>query len=476
MAAMGVLLGVACTGAPRPQNLAVGRDEKRPDTATSLPLEPGQTVDASGTVVNADGTPAAAGPQGRKGGAGPVRGEVLEPVLPGVKGSDGIIPANLYSGADDRIGITDSSITICAHAALIFAAAFDTSPADLNVYWEMVKERGGIWGRNVVATFEDDQYDPAKAQQAAEACKAKNPFFLLGGIGFDQIPQVRNWAEVNKMLYFHHIAVESGSAGKQYSFTPQPTVEQVGKAFGEYITAKHRNEKIGIVYRQSDNWEPGSKAGKAYLDSKGVNVVASLPVQKNATVYAQQIQALKGKADVVWVWENALGATEFIKQAHDQLYFPTFVVFPFQTTFDVLGKDALRSKIEGVSTWSAYRQGGYGTTPFAPFGYDAEIQRFEQAMAKYRPGVKPNDILWQVWVANKGIEDLLQRCGRNCTRNKLAGVLLSGYKATVAPNCEADFTRGNPRRGGYKFLTMEGYDSGTAANFRTTSWCADHLI
>jgi ABC-type branched-subunit amino acid transport system substrate-binding protein len=478
--ALTLFLGAACTGAPRPQNLAAGKSKQVPDTSVAIGDgttvdDQGNVVDAQGNIVAPAGSPAAKLRTGVS-GAGGGGGEQLPPVVPGVKGADGITPANLYSGAEDRIGISDDNITLCGHAALIFAAAFDTSPADLNVYWQMVRDRGGIHGRNVTMTFEDDRYDPAAAQQAAETCKTKNPFLILGGIGFDQIPQVRNWAEANRMLYIHHIAVEGGAAGKKFSFTPQPSVEQVGKAFGEHIAAKHAAAKLGVVYRQSDNWEPGSKAGEAELKKRGVDIVASVPVQKNQAVYTQQIQALRGKADVVWLWENALGAAEFIRQAWDQQYFPTFVVFPFQTTLDVVAGDGLKSPIEGVATWSAYKQGGYGATPFAAHGYDAEIKAFEAAMAKYRPGVKPNDILWQVWLSNKALDDLFQRCGRNCSRNKFAGIFLSGLKSTVAPNCEVDFTRGNPYKGGYKFTTIDSFESGSTAYYRTKTWCADHLI
>src|SRR5205823_1748657 len=74
--------------------------------------------------------------------------------------------ANLFHANEDRVGITDKTITLCGHAALIFATAFNTKPADLTVYWQMVKDRGGIYGRNVDVTFEDDQYKPDVAVQA----------------------------------------------------------------------------------------------------------------------------------------------------------------------------------------------------------------------------------------------------------------------------------------------------------------------
>lgn len=470
------LMAAACTGAPRPGgDLAAGTEKDDAavlgdssvggDTTTTVA---GQTLDAAGKpVAGATGSTA-------KPGAG---GTPAQSSTPGVAGADGITPANLFKPAEDRIGISDTKITLCGHAALIFATAFNTRPEDINVYWQMVKDRGGIYGRNVDVTYEDDQYDAPKAVQAAEACKGKNPFFILGGIGFDQIPAVRVWAEQNRQLYVHHIAVGAGGENKQYSFTSQPTVEQVGTASGEFIARKYKSKKIGVLYRDSENWDPGFKNGVAYMEKQGLNVVSKLPVQKNASVYSSQIFELQSKgAQVVWIWENALGAAEFMKQAAAQGYRPTYVVFPFQTSLDVLGDDAYGQPIDGVATWPAYKRGGYtGAAAFPGTGYQEEIKAFEAAMAKYRPGVTPNDILWQVWLGYKGLDDLLQRCGRDCTRNRFAGVMMA-FKGTVPPGCPVDMPRGGGHRGGFQsFMTQEAFNTGNGPAFRNTSWCQERL-
>jgi ABC-type branched-subunit amino acid transport system substrate-binding protein len=472
------MLAAACTGAPRPQSLAA--KEKKADDAAALgntsALE-GTSTTVAGQPLDAAGNPIAPGKAGRPGTAARTS-TPGQSTTPGVRGADGITPLNLWTPGEDRIGITSNKITICGHAALIFASAFNTQPEDINVYWQMVNtERHGIYGRQVEASYEDDRYDSAQARTAAEACKAKNPFFILGGIGFDQIPQVRQWAEEQHQLYIHHIAVGKGAENLRYSFTPQPTVEQVGVASGQYIVARYKDKKVGIIHRNSENWQPGSDAGKAYMKAHGVNVVDDLGTEKNASVYSAQIAQLQSDGvQVVWFWENALAAAEFLKQSHNQGYHPTFVVFPFQTTLDVVGRDALQSRIDGISTWPAYKQGGYtGAAAFPGTGYQEEIHAYEAAMAKYRPGVTPNDILWQVWLANKTIDDLFQRCGQDCTRNRF-GAILASSKGAVPPSCPVDFPRGGGRRGGWNvFMSQEAFDPGGGAtpNFRNTSWCKE---
>ena len=432
------------------------------------------SFEAPKDMARAAGATGGAGAKAGAAGKGPAP---AQSVTPGVKGADGITPANLFSAGDDRIGISDKTIKLCGHAALIFASAFNTRPEDINVYWQMVKDRGGINGRNVEVTYQDDRYDGPAAVEAAKACKAQNAFFILGGIGFDQIPAVRVWAEQNKMLYVHHIAVGEGAENLQYSFTSQPTVEQVGTASGEFITKKYKGKKIGIVYRNSENWSPGRNAGVAYMKANGVNIDRQLPVEKNASVYSAQIFELQSNnVQVVWFWENALAAAEFMKQADAQGYNPTYVVFPFQTSLDVYGEATYKQVIDGVSTWPAYKPGGYtGPYAFPGTGYQEEIKAFEAAMDKYRPGVAKNDILWQVWLGYKGLDDLLTKCGRDCTRNRFAG-LLQQYKGTVPPGCPVDFPRGNGHRGGFQtFMTQEAFNSGSGPAFRNTSWCQEHL-
>ena len=162
--------------------------------------------DTSGVPVpgETEGTPVAAGAPAPTPGAGAPAGNPSATSSPvGATGSgtsnaggtggtaQPIRDANLYSGADNTRGITPDQIVMCAHAALIFAQAFDIRPEDLNVYWTDLNARGGIFGRKVTMTFEDDAYSPSQAVTAAENCKAKNPFLLMGGIGFDQIPAVR---------------------------------------------------------------------------------------------------------------------------------------------------------------------------------------------------------------------------------------------------------------------------------------------
>jgi ABC-type branched-subunit amino acid transport system substrate-binding protein len=379
----------------------------------------------------------------------------------------------LFEGAANTNGITGDTVTICGHAALTYGPAFNATADDFNVYYSAVNEAGGVFGRKIVATYENDNYDPATAVQAADACRAKKPFMILGGIGFDQIPSVRNWAENNKELYLYHIATESGAAQKRYSFTTQPSVEQTGRSFGELVVARFATKKVGVLYRDSEFWAPGFEAFKSVAQSKGVNIVRAVPVQKNQANYTQALIELRNAgADVVFAWENTLALTQIVKQAKAQNYSPQWVAFPFNLTSQTLDDDAMSPPMVGLASWPGYSKGDYSDT-FAPYAND--MKEFEAQYRKYRPntdiGGPAGDLLWLNWIEQKRLVEALRACGQNCTRNHFAGLLVNGYRAHTSPTCPLDFSRGNNGSGGFVNV-LETYRAPSGqVNWKSTAMC-----
>ncbi len=464
MALMALVVSAACSGEPRPEAAAEPASAESPGVSEDGVADAGDTSKKSGTTKKGGGGSSGGGATTSSGGssvggsptytppAGPSvdasgnavdtkaqirRSEKLEKKLPDV---------NLWPASTSRMGITDDTITFCFHAALTYADVFDTRVEDLNSYWEAVNANGGVYGRNVQVTFEDDAYRPDDAVQAAERCKAKEPFVLGGGIGFDQIPAVRAWNEQenNRFLYLHHIAQEDHS--KQYSYSFLPTVEQSGTLAARMILKKHRSQDIGAIWRQSDSWQPGHKTFLSTMERGGVELVADLPVQKDQAVYSQQINALSTSgAEVVFVWENALAATEIIKQAKAQNYSPIWVVFPFNLTADTLGDDSLNPKLEGIAVgWRAYSPGIHN----GPFkSYAGEIKRFEAALDKYGTAQKGNDILWMTWMGFKQLHQLLLDCGPDCDRNQMVALIDLGRAQGSRAQLQVRFHTQRSRRG-----------------------------
>jgi ABC-type branched-subunit amino acid transport system substrate-binding protein len=364
--------------------------------------------------------------------------------------------ADLFKTSEDRIGITKSEIRICIHAALSLASVFNVSEKSLNTYWSYVNdELGGIYGRKLVMSYTDDNYgnSPQDVRDAYEECKAGKPFLLLGGIGFDQIPQVRGWAEEDRYPYIHHIARED--LDKRFAFSYLPSVETVGTRSGQWVMSQYANKRLGVLWRNSEHWEPGHKTFKKVVQDKKGNLVADVPANKSQSVYTSEINTLKtkdGGAEVVFVWENALAAIEIIEQAAQQDYFPIWVVFPFNLMTETLSQNPRYSqvKMDGISAWAPYFPGVQNpvTKAYAPgktdgsfAQYAALIKEYERQHNKYAPGENRDDIVFMTWGGWAQIHKLLLECGQDCTRNKIVGLLQSGVHKVDAPGCPSDFTK-----------------------------------
>ena len=428
-------------------------------------------IDGSGEGATGAAVPGTSGGgEGGQGGAGS-----------GAAGPSYI--SGLFTAREDSRGITKDEIRLCAHAALTYAAAFNTSAADLNVYWTALNDTGGVYGRNVHAYYENDNYTPTDAQKAATACLDKyDPFILLGGIGFDQIPSVRNFAEQRRMLYLHHTATVNGSEGKQFSYTALPTTEKMGEMFAELAASRFAGKPVGIIKRQSENWEPGIDGFKRVASNHDVEIVLDRPVPQNKGSYLQDIVDLQNAdAEVVFLWLNALETTTFIKQSKAQRFSPHFMVFPFNLTMQTLEDDALNPPITGVLMANAYSFGDY-SGPFAAYADD--MKQFEAQYAKYRPNVDLSgvggDLLFLNWSAQKATHKLLELCGPSCGRNRFLQVMRTYQGRPTSSACQLDFGRpgaGNDHRGGWVVSVMEAYRSPSGAvNLRNTATCVEHLL
>ncbi|HEV3231177.1 MAG TPA: ABC transporter substrate-binding protein [Candidatus Dormibacteraeota bacterium] len=373
-------------------------------------------------------------------------------------------PASLYSDADAKQGITASQISICMHAALTLGPAFNERQQDITVYWQKLNAGGGVLGRQVNFTMQDDAYTAQGAQQAATNCQNANPFFVMGGIGFDQDPVVRSIAEQNKFLYLYTMADDGSNPPGQgapakytYSYTGAPSIEQTGTWLAQ-ATLKNDPGPYGAVYVQDANWVGGWKTYQKYMDDHGGGSVDGNAYTMNAggdtSTFSADITKLQAAGvQTVLLWMNALGADAFVAQANQQGYNPSYVTLD---GFDLV-TGTVGEKVDDKNSFGSKPMLAAWITPaFDPNNpnvpwWSAEKEMLD-AYTKYDSGHVPDDIDWQAWLAFKQVTDMLNVCGANCDRNDIAGILNSGWSETTAPLCSVDFSKNHHFGGQYANL------------------------
>lgn len=431
-----------------------------PDVSASASASAGATPGSRGGGGGGGGAGHGGGGGGSTGGGG---GATVPPADQGpVTTTSGWTynPAHLYSGAADTAGITSSQITICMHAALTLGAAFNERQQDLTVYWQRLNDNGGVIGRKVNFVMEDDAYTAQGAQQAFTNCQQQNPFFMMGGIGFDQDPVVRALAEQNQMLYLYTMADDGSNppgggppASYRYSFTGSPTTEQAGTWLAQ-ATLKNDPGSYGAVYVKDANWVGGYNTYKAYMDAHGGGSVDSNSYSTNAggdtSGFSADITLLQqAGVQTVLLWMNALAADAFVAQASQQGYNPAYVtVDGFDLVTGTVGEkvDDRSSAVRPMlATWISPAFDPNPSDPYAtgqPW-WPAEDDMLK-AYSKYDNGHVPDDIDWQAWLAFKQVTDLLNLCGTSCDRNDIAGIFDSGWSSpspsATAPLCVVDYS------------------------------------
>jgi ABC-type branched-subunit amino acid transport system substrate-binding protein len=324
-------------------------------------------------------------------------------------------------------------------------------------------------------SYENDNYSPDTAVTAAATCISKGIFMLLGGIGFDQIPTVRNYVERQHQLYLYHSATVNGSAGLRYSFTGLPSVERLGEGFAQLAAAKYKGKRIGILKRDSTNWEPGVAAFKKLAKVYGLNIVGEEKAAASAGNYSGQINNLKNvdRAEVVWIWLNALESTEVITQMRAQAWRPNLMLFPFNLTSQTLRQQSVNPVMDGVAMYPAYSEGDYAGT-FSSYADD--MKEFERQYREYDPGADVGgvggDLLFLNWTAQKVLYKQLLACGKDCTRNKFVQQLQAYRGTPISSACPIDFRHGDRHHGSSYLTFMETYQAPSGKyNWRGTRKC-----
>lgn len=366
------------------------------------------------------------------------------------KASNGVtyVPAHLYNASEAYQGITKTTITLCMHAAISLGNVFHETETDVETYFRYLNAHGGVNGKSVNMTIEDDQYTAAGAQVATTRCEGINPFLILGGIGFDQDPVVRSLAEQHHFLYLYPMA-DDGSGGSgppksyKYSFTASPTIEQVGTWMGQ-AAIKYSHGPYGAVYVKDANWIGGYNTFKKYLDAHGGKSVdgdsytmnsGADNSQFNTDITLMQAHGVK----TVFLWMNAVGADEFVQTASSQGFHPQYVT---PDGFDLV-TGTVGQSMDDKSGSVGPAIGGWVTPAFDPKNPNVPYWSAEKEMLDayntYDSGHQPDDIDWQAWLAFKAVTDMFRLCGTDCNRNDIAGMFDSGLSAQTPPLCNANF-------------------------------------
>jgi branched-chain amino acid transport system substrate-binding protein len=284
-------------------------------------------------------------------------------------------------------------------------------------------KKRGVYGRQIVFKVYDDQYNPAQTVELTRRLVEQDKVFaLVGGLGTEPQTPVRPYLNQQKVpqLYVSTGATTWGRDRKQYPWTLgwQPDYQSEGKAYGQRIASSSPSAKVAILFQNDDY-------GKDYLAGFEPAVGASRIVAKEgyevtAPSVASQVAKLRASgADTFLIVGTPRGTIQALVTAYRLGWRPALYVNSVAATDTFLSQARAAAgsadAVNGIVTTT------YLKDPASPvYARDATVALYKRLMAKYAPGLDPNNGLYFYGMAKAHtFVQALYRAGKNPTRQSL---------------------------------------------------------
>jgi branched-chain amino acid transport system substrate-binding protein len=233
--------------------------------------------------------------------------------------------------AQNAPGVTDTSILIGTTTPLSGAAsAYATISAGSTYYFKYVNSKGGVNGRQINYTVDDDAYDPSKSVPLVrQLITQDNVFAIFNELGTPVNLATRPYINQQKVpdLFVATGSSHWGSEYKQYPWTIgyQPDYVSEAKIYAKDILTNHPSAKIGILYQNDDygtDYVNGLKTGLG--DKASTMIVDTESYEANAADVSSQTAAIKAKgADLFFIVATPKFAAQAIAGASKLGWKPT---------------------------------------------------------------------------------------------------------------------------------------------------------
>lgn len=327
-------------------------------------------------------------------------------------------------GGNDRTGIDDGKkeIVIGLHAPVTGAAPFPqtTFEKGANVYWNYLKEKGGVDGYNVRLVFRNDDFNPSTAVRVCkEMAESEKAFLLIGGGGADQITACAKYANTAGIPYLSAGVNESEIASLRGYFAISMSYKQQSPMLAGFVKNKLAKTKLGIVVANTGSFNDAFDSIKSAASAAGLTIVRAQRIDKDANETQAQSEIgemEKAGAEVVYVLTSPL---VFIRlaQTASQTYNPIFI------------GPGISSGLNTVAAAGCPRvNNARFLSPFPQLDVIDQLDPdYRAAYRKQNPNDNPDDIGIALWGLNKSIAGFFAAAGpAKMSRQNIITTLESG--------------------------------------------------
>ena len=339
-------------------------------------------------------------------------------------------------------GVSSKAITIGGTFPLSGPASlYAPIPRGMAAYFSYINSRRskvdgkrGVFGRQIVWKYYDDQYNPAQTVQLTNKLILQDKVFAdVGSLGTEHNQAIRPLLNSRKIP---QILVSTGASfwgtqRKEFPYTVgwQPDYVSEGKVYGRWITQNAPNAKIAVFYQNDDYGKDYLNGLKQGLGSRQNLIVSEQSYEVTDATYGSQISRQKLSGADTWVLLTTPTPTvRAIATARGLNWKPDQIIINSVSATDSVMSSAVQRA--GQAFVNGAVSTGYLKNPTNPkYRKDSAVRQYQKLMMKYGPsGANRADTFYYYGFAKAyDVVKLLYAAGKNPTRASL-------MKATQAMN------------------------------------------
>jgi len=315
-------------------------------------------------------------------------------------------------------GVTDTEIVLGVDAPLagVSGAVYSQIPKATEAYFKYINEtQGGVCGRKIVYTMEDNQNDPAIGLEAVRKLVERDKVFAIVGSLADD-PHAASWEYLNENEV-PDLLVSAGAErfgtdplGHPWTFQMIPSYVIEGIFYGRYISENLPGAKVGVLYENGPAGHDGLKGVKQGLDPAKNEVVSEQSFELTALSIRSEVTNLKeAGAEVVVIFTDPGFSSQAIKEAVRLGWRPQWIL-SYVNSDEMMYQFAPPQDVEGAITFQAFK--------LASMKDDPAIAEHWELMKDYG-GPQPTNFSVYAQLLGEVAVEILKRSCDNLTREGL---------------------------------------------------------
>jgi ABC-type branched-subunit amino acid transport system substrate-binding protein len=322
-------------------------------------------------------------------------------------------------------GITDTEILLGADCPLggALGAFYALIPQATGAYFKYINDtQGGVCGRKIVYTVEDNGDDPAKGIQAVRKLVEEDKVFaMVGSLGDSPHPAV--WDYLNDKGV-PDILVSAGShmfgadpQGHPWTVQMIPDYRIEGGFFGQYISENLPGKKVAVLYPNIIQGTDHLQGVNDGLDPKKNEIVSKQSYEVSAVSLRSQVINMKNAgAEVVTTVATPAFTAQAIKEAGRLGWQPDWFLSYVNSDESVFQFVSSPELVDGAISFQALK--------LAPWTEDSAVAEHHRIMGEYGGPTPSNFSVYGQALGEVAVEALRRACG-NLTREGLMDALES---------------------------------------------------